>query len=232
MPAQIVEVVEPHASSPGHERRIGYRGFAMVGLLNRLYGERWKAPGTEIVFFARDGYRSSTDSARFLAGTAWLAFGRADDKPFTVDNPSQHQRDIPLGPYYLIWDNLHDPVARAEGAYGWPYQVVRIDLAMPADYAAAQPRDAEGFGQVKKYCLTCHQVAGMGGEKWRGDLRQLSRPLSDGELKTWIIEPQKMRPATTMPPLDTRLPDVERNRIADAIIRYLRAAPATDITRP
>lgn len=236
VPAQTVEVVEPHTSSPGHELRVSYRGFGMAGLLSRLFGERWKAPGTEVVFFARDGYRSSTDSGRFLAASAWLAFGRADGKPFTVDNPSQHESDVALGPYYLIWDNLHDPVARAQGTYGWPYQVVRIDLATPADYAAARPQDAdpaaaEGFGQAKKYCLTCHRVAGIGGEKFPADLREISRPLGDEALKSWIIEPQKMRPGTAMPPLDALLPETERNRIADAIIRYLRA-PAMDITRP
>ncbi|MEW6039251.1 MAG: cytochrome c family protein [Pseudomonadota bacterium] len=237
VPAETVEVIEPHASSPGHELRVGYRGFGMAGLLDRLFGERWKAPGTEVVFFAQDGYRSSTDSGRFLAGAAWLAFGRADGKPFAVDNPSQHQSGVALGPYYLIWDNLHDPLARAQGAYGWPYQVVRIDLATPADYAAARPSDAdpaasEGFGQAKKYCLTCHRIAGIGGEKLPGDLREISRPLSDQALKSWIIEPQKMRPGTTMPPLAPLVPEIERNRIADLIIHYLRAKPASAITTP
>jgi mono/diheme cytochrome c family protein len=209
----------------------------MVGILNWLFGERWQAPGAEVVFFARDGYRSSTDAARFLAGAAWLAFGRADGKPFMIDNPSQNQSGVALGPYYLIWDNLHDPLARAQGAYGWPYQVVRIDLATPADYAAARPPDAdpaaaEGFGQAKKYCLSCHRVAGIGGEKFPGDLREISRPFSDQALKRWIIEPREMRPATTMPPLAPLLPEVERNRIAELIIRYLRAKPASAITAP
>lgn len=237
VPAETVEVVEPHASSPGHELRISYRGFGMTGLLTRLFGERWKIPGTEVVFFSRDGYRSGVDSGRFLAGSAWLAVSRADGRSFTVDNPSQHESGVALGPYYLIWDNLHDPAARAQGAYGWPYQVVRIDLATPADYAAARPQEAdtaatEGFKHARKYCLTCHRVAGIGGEKFPADLREISRPLSDQALKSWIIEPQKMRPGTSMPPLDVLLPEAERNRTADAIVRYLRTKPATDITRP
>ncbi|WP_256996470.1 c-type cytochrome [Methylococcus capsulatus] len=237
MSTQTVEVVEPHMSRPGHELRVAYRGFEMSGLLDRLFGDRWKATGTEVVFFARDGYRSSTDSRRFVPGSAWLAFGRADSKPFTVDNPGQHETGVSLGPYYLVWDNLRDSAARAQGAYGWPYQVVRIDLATPADYAAARPQDSdpvavEGFEQVRKYCLTCHQVAGIGGGKFPGDLRQIAGPLSDRALKTWITEPQKMHPGTTMPPLNALLPEAERDRATDAIIRYLRMMPVRDGTTP
>lgn len=237
IPARTVEVIEPHVSSPGHRLRVSYRGFGMAELLNRLFGERWKVPGTEVVFYGRDGYRSGTESGRFLSGSAWLVVGRADGKPFKVDNPDQHETGVPLGPYYLVWDNLHDSAARAQGAYGWPYQVVRIDLATPADYAAARPQDtdplaAEGFDQARKYCLTCHRVAGIGGGKFAGDLREVSALLSDQALKTWIIEPQKMHAGTTMPPLNAALPEAERNHIADVIIRYLRARPAADTTAP
>lgn len=230
-PEQALEVIEPHESSPGHETRVKYRGYAMVPILNRLFGERWKSADTEVVFFGQDGYRSGIAADRFRAGTAWLAFARADDTPFTVANPRQHKSSMVLGPYYLVWDNLRDPMARAEAEYGWPYQVVKIELATPADYAAAQPLDAEpavaeGFGYVKKYCLGCHRIAGIGGKKLPGDLRELSRTLKDEDLKTWITEPGNMRPYTTMPPVNIMLPEVERNHIADRIVRYLRVVGA------
>ena len=38
-----------------------------------------------------------------------MTFARADDQPFTINNRNQQERDVPLAPFYLVWDNLENP---------------------------------------------------------------------------------------------------------------------------
>ncbi|HWP01480.1 MAG TPA: cytochrome c family protein [Methylococcus sp.] len=228
---QSVEVVEPHESDLQHETRVRYRAYPIESILDRFFGEYWKTPQTEVVFFARDGYRASIPSDKFRRDRAWLAFARSDGRPFVVDNPRQHENNVPLGPYYLIWDDIANPAARATSGYGWVYQTVRIELGSPADYQALQPPTTspgaqEGLEHFRAHCLGCHQLNGLGGEKFPGDIRERSCRWSDAALKTWITEPEKVRPHTTMPPLDVLLAETERSRIAEKIVAYLRAMEA------
>lgn len=225
---QSVEVVEPHESDLQHETRVRYRAYPIEPILDRFFGEDWKTTQTEVVFFARDGYRALVPSDKFRSNRAWLAFARSDGRPFVVDNPRQHENNVPLGPYYLIWDDIANPAARATSEYGWVYQTVRIELGSLADYQALQPPAASpeaqgGMEYFKTHCLGCHQLNGLGGKKLPGDIRERSCRWSDADLKTWITEPDKLRPHTTMPPLDVLLAETERSRIADKIIAYLRA---------
>lgn len=225
LPEETVEVIEPHESSPEREVRIRYRGFAAAAVLDRLFGTRWKAPDTALAFFGRDGYRSVVPTRQFQENKAWFAVSRDDGAAFAVDNPRQNQQDVPLGPYYLIWDNLAQSGPKSE--YDWAYQVVRAELVTPADYASIRPPSnskelTEGFGYAEKYCLTCHKLGGIGGGKFAGDLGALARGLNDTDLKSWILAPSKVRTNTTMPPLDTLAPASARNLIADRIIGYLR----------
>jgi cytochrome c2 len=226
--AQVVEVIEPHLSEHGHEQRVAYRGIPMEPLLNRQFGARWQSPDAEIVFFARDGYRSAIAGERFGKARAYLAYARADGRPFVVDNPRQHEAAVPLGPYYLVWDNRNDAALRTSAEYGWPYQVERMEMGSASDYRSLQPAKADaetrrGFEYFKDYCLTCHQVGNIGGRKFPADLARHTCGWTDPALKRWIMNPGATRPDTTMPPLNVNLPETERGRIADAILAYLGA---------
>jgi cytochrome c2 len=225
---QSIEVVEPHESDLQHETRIRYQAYPIEPILNHFFGERWKVAQTEVVFLARDGYRASIPADKFRSERAWLAFARSDGHTFVIDNPRQRESNVPLGPYYLIWDDIANPAARATSGYGWVYQTVRIELGSPADYQALQPpaislAAQEGVAYFKAHCLACHQISDIGGQKFPGDIRERSCRWSDVELKTWITEPEKMRPHTSMPPLDVMLAETERSRIAEKIVAYLRA---------
>jgi mono/diheme cytochrome c family protein len=223
---QTVEVVEPHDSTPDRPHVVRYQALAMEELLSRWFMDRWKTRDAEIVLLARDGYRSTIPGGRFLEHRAYLAFGRDDGGPFNVNNLQQHEQGIPLGPYYLIWDNRNSGELQRQGAYGWPYQVTRIDLHSPSDDRRLLPADADptaekGFSEAREYCLTCHHIRGIGGTKYPVDLVQASCRWKEDDLKAWLADPGRIRPGTAMPPLNPRLPDSERVRVIDDIGAFL-----------
>ncbi|WP_235281876.1 c-type cytochrome [Methyloterricola oryzae] len=228
--ARTVEVVEPHTSTPDDPLRVRYRALPADELLGRWFGEGWKAQDAAVVFFARDGYRSVIPASRFARHRAYLAFGREDGAAFAVDNRQQHEQGIALGPYYLIWDNLGSEDLLRQGAYGWPYQVTRVELQSAADERRLLPSDAspevlQGFEASQEYCLTCHHIRGMGGAKVGEDLAQAACRWKPEDLKAWMIEPARWRPGTAMPPLNPRLSESERSLASERIAAFLAAQP-------
>ncbi len=167
---QSVEVVEPHSSTPERQVRITYVGVPVAVLLTRWFGDAWKAPGVEVEFLALDGYRSTVPASKLSSLPAFLATARADGAPFELNNWEQKER-VPLGPYYLIWDNLKVPELQRQGSSGWPYQVARIRLRQAGDDATLRPPEADaetllGQADTAANCLTCHHLRGIGGEKY------------------------------------------------------------------
>lgn len=230
---QIISVVEPHESTPDRPKLVRYAGLPMDHLLTRWFGESWKAPEGEIVFLARDGYRSAIASSRLTRYRAYLAFGRDDGAAFTVDNIQQNQKQIPLGPYYLVWDNRNAPELLRHGSYGWPYQVTRIELHRAAEDRKLLPHNpsqdvVQGFDAAKEYCLTCHRIRGLGGEKYPEDLVRAVCRWNDTGLKAWIDNPDRLRPGTTMPPFNRLLPIDARHEVIERIVRYLSALKTDD----
>jgi cytochrome c2 len=214
---ESVTVVEPHESGPGRELTVSYTGFPVEALFDRWFGNGWSAQGNDLLFLARDGYRAAVAADAFAKQRAYLAFRRSDGAAFTVNTPEQNQLSVPLGPYYLIWDNRTSPDRLSLGAYGWPYQVTAIEIAaLAAEQGlmprAAGPRIEQGFRETKKFCLTCHQVRGTGGKKYDGDMVQTVCRWSDEKLKDWIRDPGALRPGTSMPGLNRGLPTVEGKR--------------------
>jgi hypothetical protein len=226
--ARTVEVVEPHTSTPEHPLRVRYRALPADELLTRWLGEGWKAQDVAVVFFARDGYRSVIPASRLAKFRAFLAFGREDGAAFAVDNRQQHEQGVALGPYYLIWDNLGSEELLRQGAYGWPYQVTRVELQSVADERRLLPPGAssevmQGFEAAQEYCLTCHHIGGLGGTKVAEDLAQAACRWKPEDLKAWMIEPARSRPGTAMPPLNPMLPESERAEAAVRIAAFLAA---------
>ncbi len=119
-PSTAAIVVEPHLSTREREVRVRYRGWPAPGVLNKLLGPAWRAPGVEVEFRALDGYVSRIPNERFAAYAAWLVFERIGHPAFTLDNLQQNEKDVRFGPYYLVWDNIGHPELLREGATYWP----------------------------------------------------------------------------------------------------------------
>jgi mono/diheme cytochrome c family protein len=223
---QYVTVVEPHQSDASHKTHVTYLAVLASKVLDHLFGHDWQSPDNDVVFSATDGDQYAVNSERFMRYKAYLAYARADARPFTLENNEGQTTE--LGPYYLIWDNIGDPSLIRQGAYGWPYQAVQVDLRPVSAYLAILPASAsqqalDGFALFKEYCLTCHQIANIGGEKLPVDLRRFLCSLNDPELEALIDNPGDALQKGGMPPLDPRLQGEERRQSIDLIIAYLRA---------
>jgi hypothetical protein len=228
VPPASLTVIEPHESRPGHPVEIAYRAFPASALLSAALGADWDAKADGILFRARDGYVSSVAIAPLKSGKAWLAFARADGSPFTVDNLDQSETNVPLGPYYLIWDNRADSDWAEKGSADWPYQVTSVTYA--ASETALRPPGFDsafepGLDRAQVRCLPCHSVNGYGGEKASGDLAAIARGLSRTAFLQWVLTPAKAEPTTTMPPMSPNLPEDDRQADARAIYDYLSHVP-------
>jgi len=222
--AETVEVFEPYEA-----REVSFRALRFDDVLDRAFGRSWREE-EELLFTCRDGYQPSVPVRRFLEHRAWLAFERVG-APFAIDKlESGRRRDVSLAPYYLIWENLDDPAVRAEGDYGWPYQLVGVEIVRARDRFPRMTPPAEapapvraGFDAFRMYCSRCHPVNGEGGSIGP----ELNAPgsavgLRDPDwLRRWIDDPTQFAPTSRMPALDPALPD--RDATLDAIVAYLRA---------
>ncbi|MGR8981169.1 MAG: c-type cytochrome [Gammaproteobacteria bacterium] len=223
-----VTVVEPHVSTKDRQVLIDYTALPMDALLTHWFGDNWKSEDAEVFFFARDGYRSVAAGSKLKKYRSYLAFARDDGAPFVVDNLAQNEKQIPLGPYYLIWQNQGIPGLLRQGGYGWPYQITAVELHSKTEYQALLPPNLskkleQGFADTKEYCLTCHHIRGIGGKKHPVDLVKAACRWPQRDLKSWIEYPGRMKPGTTMPPLGRTLPAKERRQIIERIAGYLNA---------
>jgi mono/diheme cytochrome c family protein len=228
LPSTSLTVIEPHESRPGRPVEIAYRAFPAPALLSAVLGADWDAKADDIAFRARDGYVSRIAIAPLKSGKAWLAFARADGSPFTLDNLDQGETNVPLGPYYVIWDNRADSDWAEKESTDWPYQVASVTYAPPETALRPpgfDPAFEPGLDKAQVRCLTCHSVNGYGGEKAPGDLAAIARGLPRTVFLQWVLTPAKAEPATTMPPMSPNLPEDDRQADARAIYDYLSHVP-------
>lgn len=227
-PAAVVRVVEPHLSDRQRQVQVDYRGWPAEAVLDALFGNDWRAPGLDVEFRALDGYVSRIPAERFGRYRGWLVYERADRAAFSVDNLQQNQKNVALGPWYLVWDNLRDPELLPEGGTYWPYQVTqvllsraRVDALLPPGIA---PGHEEGAALAQKYCLSCHRVNGHGGDK-ASDLARSAKALPPADFLRWVLQPSRVKPGTTMPGLPDAMPESERRAVAQRLLDYLAALP-------
>ena len=235
--AKEVAVIEPHLSRPGQQVRRVYRAYPVLALLDELLGASWRSsPEAEIEFRALDGFVSRIPVAQLLKFPAFLAFARVDGQPFQVDNHGQNERQVLLGPFYLIWDNIGSPQLQADGGAQWPYQVAQISLR-PSSQAALlppgmAPRWSEQALAAQTYCLSCHQINGFGGDKMPLNLALRARQIEASQWRRWLLDPASLKPGTTMPPLPPGLPQSQRERLAAELRDYLLALPLAQAPAP
>lgn len=222
-PIHSIKIVEVHEQS-----QQTYKAFPARNLFDKTFGKKWEA-AEEIVFVSLDGYQASIPVAKFLSHDAYFAFAHDDHSPFTMTNRLQGNEIVPLGPLYLIWDNMKSKILLQEGASDMPYQIKSIELATfasqfpglspPANSSAAVRR---GFLHFRKYCMPCHTINGTGGNKGP----ELNYPASVVEyirpeyLIRWIENPSGIRFNTRMPALAQKIPN--RARISKEIVAYLK----------
>ncbi|WP_052494210.1 c-type cytochrome [Nitrosospira sp. NpAV] len=221
-PAVSLKVFEAHENA----ERI-YRAFPARPVLDKVFGEEWRK-AQEIAFTSIDGYQPSVPVAKFLAHDAYLAFAHENGAPFTMTNTLQNNEIVPLGPLYLIWDNINSKELLESGASDMPYQIKRVEVKSVAPFPnMAPPANASvevqrGFTHFRKHCMACHTINGEGG----GKAPELNYPVSVVEyikpeyLKRWIENPQTIRHNTTMPGLARGIPN--REKVAEELILYLK----------
>ena len=224
-PAGVVSVYEPHLGAGDGRVEVGYVGYRAVDLIGRLLGGDWQTRAEMVEFRALDGYVALVDAARFDGESAFIVFARADGAPFTVDNLAQNESDVPLGPYYLVWDNISNASLLDEGARYWPYQVTEVSLVTTPDAAlrppGLEPRFHEGAELARTHCLSCHEINGVGGSKFGGNLAGIVKGYPEARFLRLLLTPAAERPGATMPALPGELPEPERRRIAGAVFDYL-----------
>ncbi len=226
-----VEVIEPHLSSRDRLVKADYVGYPAGEVLDLLFGARWQETGREMAFHALDGYVSRIPVERFKTYRAYLVFERRGQRAFTVDNISQNEKQVPLGPYYLVWDNIAAPELVADGGSYWPYQVTSVDLSTVGATALLPGALARSFRDhaalATKYCLSCHQLNGYGGEKHPGNLAASVKGMTENAFRRWVLSPDQVKPGTPMPALPATMPEAERQAIAGKLYDYLQAVPVS-----
>ncbi|MDH3652770.1 MAG: cytochrome c [Myxococcales bacterium] len=220
-----LEVFEPYERA-----NAVFTAVPLERVLDEAYGPSWRTKEA-ILFGCRDGYEPTIPVRRILEHQAFLAIDRPGDVGFTILKDEEGtRRRIDLRPFYVIWENLDNARVRTEGDYGWPYQVIRIDLVSfrsrfqemaPPAHSSSQVQ--AGFDAFVAHCSKCHAINGRGGAIGP-ELNYPANPteyLKEEWLRKWIDDPTLMRIAPRMPPLNPDLPD--RTRIIDEIVAYLGA---------
>jgi mono/diheme cytochrome c family protein len=236
-PTSHVRVHEPYETG-----EVTFEALPFAAVLDVIYSRSWRDE-EELLFTCSDGYQPTVSVQRLLQHRAWLAFDRVGEPGFSILKLESGQRErIELGPFYLVWENLDDPRVRQEGDYGWPYQLVGVDLIRTADRFPRMlpPADApeavrDGFAAFRVHCSRCHAINGEGGHIGP----ELNAPVSAVELRDadwlrrWLDDPSQISPESRMPRLNPALPD--RERTLTEILSYLeamsRAKPALTSNR-
>jgi cytochrome c2 len=224
-PAETVRVFEPY-----EQRDVSFLALPLAPVLDAVYGAAWRQDD-ELLFTCRDGYQPIVPVARVLAHAAWLAFERPGAPAFAIHKfESGRHQDVSIAPFYLIWENLSDVQVRAEGDYGWPYQLVGVELIRSrerfprmAPPASAPAQVLQGFAAFRIHCSRCHTVNGEGGHVGP-ELNTPERPAGRRDqawLRAWIADPNRVAPGTRMEALNPALPD--RDGVIASIIAYLQA---------
>lgn len=223
-----IKVYEPHLSMAMHPIVVEYVGFPAEVVLSKVFGPTWKSIEGDYEFRALDGYASRVSPILIKKYHPYLVFQRKDGRAFKVENVYQHQKDVSLGPYYLVWDNIKHKELLEEGPYGWPYQINEIVISHAFPKALLpNKRDKDAFIKeikfTQKYCLTCHQLHGFGGSKYPNDLAESAQKMGQSKFIDWVMSPDKIKENSAMPAINKKLPEKERHEIALEIYHYLMA---------
>jgi cytochrome c2 len=236
---QLAKPTRVRVFEPYEGREVEFDALPFAPLLDAIYGTDWRSE-EELLFTCSDGYQPTVPVQRALMYDAWLAFARLDQPDFSIQKlESGSRKRIDLSPFYLVWDNLTDDSLRRDGDYGWPYQLVGIDLVRTRDRfpRTAPPGDAPaealaGYRAFRVHCSRCHAINGQGGSIGP-ELNSLASPVEirDADwLRRWIDDPSRLLPTARMPRLNPQLAD--REQTIEDLLAYLRAMSARKLAPP
>lgn len=230
----VLRVFEPYEEGPAE-----FRVLPFNAVLDAVYGAGWREQ-EEVLLTCADGYQPAFPVRRLLDHKAWLAFDRVDGPEFSILKlESGKRRRVDLSPYYLIWDNYNDAELRRQGDYGWPYQLIGIDLIRASDRfpkmtpaPGASSQVLAGFTSFRVHCTRCHAINGEGGSIGP-ELNVPRNPVEYRDpswLRQWIADPSSLLASARMPALNKHL--VDRDRVIDDILAYLGAISQQKVQPP
>lgn len=233
-PIQTIHVIEPNLSTPQHAVHVRYLGYPIAQVLNTLdlpvvlplsANPEVRTPKEQawaryfIEFTCSDGYVSRIPVGQFFRYQAYLVMAKQDGSAFQLSQASA-QQNIALGPYYLVWDNLHSAALQKNAATYWPYQVTAIQIKpYQGPLQAAQ--------LANQYCLSCHQVNGDGGAIHPMNLAGIGQAWSEQSFVKFVLNPQQFHPNSPMPALNPNLDAAQRHKIATTLYQYFNNIPRT-----
>ncbi len=213
---EILKVFEPHENSQKN-----YRGFAVLPLVEAIYGKNQMDSLDTLVFYCTDGYRSDVPLAEFKTKKATLSFAMADGSPFILKN----EKPIALGPFYLTWDHP-DAASAKKNFFRSPYAVHKVDFIdgkkayQPLLPTANSPESIKtGHREFLKHCFSCHALNDVGG--LRGPpLNYFVQAKSTADLASYILNPKALNKNSQMSGLPVEL--IGREKVAADIVSYLK----------
>ena len=227
-----VDVVEPHLIAGKNRPHVVYIGYPVEKVFRAIFGAEWKTAGTTVEFKALDGYVSRIPTGRFDQYHAYLVFAKKNTREFQVNNLKQHEQNVALAPYYLVWDNIHHPGLIREGGTYWPYQVNEILMSLSPEQSLISGGKSHDAAELEKYCLSCHQVNGFGGSKAPLDLAEQTKILGREKFLAWVLNPSSISPDTKMPAIVEGMPETERRALALRLFEHLNELPHKQASQP
>lgn len=210
------------------DTEVTYQAVPFRELIESIYGPQWRDAGEELLFTCADGYQPSIPLSIFKSNKSFLALSKPGEDFQVVK--TDDKKVVPLGPSYLIWENLKNLEIREKAGSIWPYQVVSVDLIMFKDrFGKMAPSEnsslaaKEGFLIFREKCMSCHKMNGEGAPNGI----DLNRPVPKIQMYNpkwfgkWIMEPKTLRPDTTMPGLISTDPKAAKH--IKPLLKYLEA---------
>jgi cytochrome c2 len=205
-----------------------YQGILLTALLDQVFGNDWKQFDA-IKFIAEDGYNLVIPTTVVRAHTGMIATGERGIEGFSRLK-RENADSINPGPFFLVWENIKDTIAKQEHWLGWPWQLSAIELTSFAkEYPHSAPPDnsnnqvKQGFLDFQQHCMKCHSINGDGGSVGL----ELNYPVNVTEywqeqwLTKFIANPQSIRANSKMIAFYR---DVEnREALIASIMEYLKA---------
>ena len=173
---------------------------------------------TKVIFECEDGYKPEMSLEKLLSANSFLAISDVDaPKGREWEQIFKDGHEMKAEPFYVIYEG----VSPKDGAYKWPYNLVKIHFApLHENDAALIPKDMAamaGYELYKNRCQTCHAINKIGGKMGP----ELNYPKSVTEywkkedLIAFIQNPASYRNEIKMPKLDIKPAE------ATEIVQYL-----------
>jgi cytochrome c5 len=187
---------------------ISYQGFPAASLLASLF-----PTAKTFAFTCSDGYRIVVPAEDLRKDEAYLVFARNDQKAFTLRNfladPAQGKIQV-LAPLYLVWH-----ASSASSTARWAFQITKIsqiktqvlaEIPHPPNNAASQL--LRGYEVFRSKCMSCHQAAASASAPSLHQVADKVQKMGNPWLARWLQDPQKEKPAATMPAVKLGLSDL------------------------